>query len=557
MVRLRRALTDSYWLGTEILGYDRLSKEFHAPMMADMDRRDRQRALVRAARREYSKAAPELWPDLHPHGLHEYTKDEAEFWARDHYKTTVFIVRCARMILMWPDVAISAWHCVESKIQETSEELGNIFLKNDEFRRLMPDIMPAKQMKRFLTAEGFTVKRTRYRRHKTFYAKGAGAEVGGGHSDLGWLDDIEGQSTVDNSDFPRLARWIGHTVSHVVRTDGGWLWGTGTFWPGDDAVYGAWLSSPQWDCRVRPALETAGKMDYKGTPVLYDQRWIDKKRDDPQTNFPLQMMLDRQPEGETKWSTASEQYCALESRGGIPGAMEGQGVTVVLSDPAPWKAGGWKGLGEKNRADGTKDWWSIAALRVRVRGMLWEVILLDGRHSLEWGEEQGCDQACELMKRWRTPIFVSEDPAAWHDRMIAAARRNAVALRRAKDGGPLRYEVYNQSNRKNQSFSALADLNSNGQFYILETCSQEFLHGDQQHTGFLTQARKWRNVGPGKNALRFDDDADCVARVTDPLIREISPRSETETESIMADQFSPFRRQNQSPYTWGVRHVRA
>ena len=98
---------------------------------------------------------------------------------------------------------------------------------------------------------------------------------------MGWPDDIIGQGTIDDSGLPKIKNWWGSTVKHVIRTDGGWNVGTYTPWD-EDELYVDWERDPvAWDCRVRACMETDGKPDYDGTPVLYDKRWIKKKQRDP------------------------------------------------------------------------------------------------------------------------------------------------------------------------------------------------------------------------------------------------------------------------------------
>ena len=273
------------------------------------------------------------------------------------------------------------------------------------------------------------------------------------------------------------------------------------------------------------------------------------------SDFMPQIMCDPEPESEKPWGKGCEQFCGKQKRGDMPGAMDGPGVIVVLSDPAPWKEGAYGSLTEKIRGDGTKDYWSIAVLRLRAREDLSEGILLDGAHSLSWGDDDGLDIAAGFMKQYKTNLFVSEDQNAWFEPMVRAARRNAVSYRRAKNGGPFKYEIYNQAKRKTKAFAALADWARNGQFYICdETCSDEFLYGDREHTGFLTQARKCRPVAQGKWNLRFDDDIDVVSRIRDPIFTRLAPREEVK-DGMSRVWWAP---KQEEEFTWtGGKHVRA
>lgn len=250
-----------------------------------------------------------------------------------------------------------------------------------------------------------------------------------------------------------------------------------------------------------------------------------EEQEDMKGKFSPQIMIDSEPAAERTWDAACEQFCGKRLRDGVPGAYEGDGIIVVKSDPAPWKGGGYKSLTQKVRQDGTKDEWAIDVWRVRIRGRLKEYVLLYGEASFEWGEEQGSARAAYMMDRFRTTLFFSEDPDLWHPYMVKATRTLGIGLRKAEDGGPMKYGIYNKADRKNVAISALGDANREGLVYICdETCPGDYLYGDKEHTGFLTQLRKHRRVDnrAGHN-LRFDDRADLGSRVMDPAISEIAP----------------------------------
>ena len=198
----------------------------------------------------------------------------------------------------------------------------------------------------------------------------------------------------------------------------------------------------------------------------------------------------------------------------------------ILSDPAPHLQGGFKGLTEKQRGDGTKDHWSICAIKIRPRGEALDRILLDGVRSQEWSHQEGADEAARLMKKWRSNLFFSEAQNEHHKYMKQACLALGIGLRRSKQNGPLKFDNYNKSDRKNASFNELAGVARLQEFWISETCPDEFLYGDKEHTGFLTQARKWIKLKEGSNTLRYDDDADVVARCMDTALLEFSPHAQ-------------------------------
>jgi len=158
---LFKAMTDPLWLGREIMGYTKLTDEFHGPIMQEMWDRDLRRPLMRAAIKEQcdsGKLPKTFYKRVMEEEGGDYTKNEALCAARSHYKTTMLIVRCAKNILLWPEITISHWHAVEKNATECSLELGNHFQKNQEFRKLRMEIMPDTRNQRFNTSSGFTVK---------------------------------------------------------------------------------------------------------------------------------------------------------------------------------------------------------------------------------------------------------------------------------------------------------------------------------------------------------------------------------------------------------------
>jgi hypothetical protein len=579
---LQRCIRSSWYLATEYLGY-----EFN------------EQAGVGLVERVHEPICK--WYDRH--------QDEPRIgiWmARGRHKTTLIVTWIIRSILKNPAQSHRYWHAVNDLASEFLLEVVSHFKNNDRLRWLDPvgydpkldrryNIFPTKQNTRwYKTSKGDASLRvgqaSRFgagTRSATIRAQGQTSEVTGAHiSGEAWLDDVIAETTILNNETHKVADWYRRSVVPVV--DSKKFRVVGTAWPGQH-IYKQWMQSGRWRTLIVPGaisetdedfkarLQGTEKKihflpDYKFTNPMHGRadepgkterldarrQFMADEQEDMQGSFGPQIMMDDEPESDRYWTQGCENLCMLErDASGMPGALEGAGVFVVLSDPAPWKEGSWRSIGEKQRGDGTKDEWAIGVLRVRVRGDLWEAILIDGDASMTWGESQGCDVACSFMKRWRTNIFISEDPSSWHERMIEAARRNAVALRREKDGGPFKFEIYNKAQRKTTSFSALCDLARDGRFYICrETCSKAFLDGDGEHTGFLTQARKARKVKEGQWNLRFDDRIDMVSRIMDPVIRSLSPRHDKGgvSESWWGQM---MRLRQQSPTTWGVRHIRA
>lgn len=561
---LLRVMTDPLWFAREVLGYDRLTDSYHGPMMEEMWRRDMRRPLLRAALREQveSGVLPAVFLKTAESAGTLYYKDECEEHARDHYKTTMLIARCAKIILLWPEVTIAHWHCVEDKAIECALELGDHFLKNREFRALRPEVMPMTTNRKFCSAQkGFTVVRkvargeyAKRERHPTFFPKGASAEVTGGHAAIGWLDDIIGQSTINDSQMPVVRRWLGSTVAHVIRTDGGFKWVTGTPWDEDDVYVDMEKNPTDWDVRVRACMETDGKRDYNGTPVLYDMRWIKRKMRDPLCNFPYQMMCDRVPDSERRWPADWDGKCGLEW------AMEGNGRVFVLSDPAPM---GLSLRGEKDKQRGTtgKDWWSIAVVRLRVREDFQDIILLDGVHSQSWSDAEGYDEACRLLKKWSTSMFFDEDYSGGQlfGAFRAAARRAGVRVHFERDSqGRTRLPQYNESyikSAKKHRFQKLCNRAELGELWVADSCPSEFLLGNGDTTGALTQASKWIPRKGGESNLKWDDDFDSWSRATDTKLQDFAPHPSVKPEGSTHPWawWKPEKKEQ----TWGTRYIRA
>ena len=109
---MRRAQRDLYWLAREVLHYDKLTESFHRPVCEWWTGHDDEPFLLFMA-------------------------------GRLHYKTTLQIADAVRMILKDPNTTQLYVHAVEDEAQKVVEEVGMHFLKNDDLRRLRPEIMPS------------------------------------------------------------------------------------------------------------------------------------------------------------------------------------------------------------------------------------------------------------------------------------------------------------------------------------------------------------------------------------------------------------------------------
>jgi hypothetical protein len=399
-------------------------------------------------------------------------------------------------------------------------------------------------------------------RFRTWSSEGTGKHIDGECI----LDDIIGKNAVERSEVQKITRFVEHTINNIVDSRR-WL-KIATFWPGETVTH-EWMNDPEVASIVLPGaigesdrefVEQLERDERKvhlkpcytfDNPTFWPTDWVDPKSGDSarrrlekeqresKGQFAEQIMCDPEPKSDLRWHAGCEHWTSVRRTETAPG-IEGAGAIFVLSDPAPYLQGGYKGLGERKRQDGTKDYWSLAVVKLRPRGDVLDRILLDGAHSQEWGHRQGADEAVRLMKKWRTSLFFSENPDEHWPHMLEAGLRAGCSMRRGRDNGPLCFESYNRSDRKNADFFDLCDTAQRGELWICapapgqsrtadHTCPDEYLYGDRQHTGFLTGARKWRKIAEGRNNLRFDDDPDVVARSTDPALLSFAPRPHVQT----------------------------
>lgn len=355
---------------------------------------------------------------------------------------------------------------------------------------------------------------------------GAGSEATGGHCKGGNFDDIIGNNTIEDSGMPKIRRWMGNTARNVLRTDCGWPRGRGTHWDVDD-IYVDWKKSRNWQVITRACYETDGTPDWEGEPVLYTREVIEsKRREMSRFSFSCQMMNDPLPDTERMWDAASETYCTMKE------AAEGNGRVFVLSDPAPKGSGSLSGVGEKQRGDGSGDWWSIAVVRLRVNGSRLQAILLHGEHSRDWTPRAGLDAAAQLMSTWGTNLFFNESygglGADYTEEMIRVCDEKGITRPHLEKVGKAwklpKFDDSHASGAKNLRFESLCDWMRRGDFLICESVPDAFLHGDGDKVGLLPQGRNWRALPKGRNTLKWDDDADVTARCTDTALRRFAPK---------------------------------
>jgi hypothetical protein len=539
--KLEHCKNSLWYLATQVLGYDRLSREYHKPMLDEWDER---RQLRMAGK---------------------YRKHELEMWPRGYYKTTCRQAQIVQNLLWDPDSSCTWWHAVDEKASEAIAEVGHQLQGNKVLREIMGSnaVPSASRDKKFVTAKGFDMPRgaksRRKRDMKTCRPVGAGSESTGGHSDIGFVDDIIGQNDIEDNLMPKKRRWFGQTVKNVVnypdpknRFLSGVLFGTGTHWDAND-IYTDWQKRKTWDCRVRGAYETDGVIDWKGEPMLFSKRVIEDKRQDmSEFAFGCQMMNDPSIRSEKLWQTEFEEDLFVK-----PSYYQGfRSVNFVLSDPAPAKVGSFGEHGEKDRADGTKDAWATCVVKVMMMNDMLRFVLVDGEASKDWDKDAGFSKCMELSRRWgSTPYVASESTglaiALYSEEIRKAAQTAGVRVyynsKKGTWGLPLSWTYRG----KNNYFEALVSLAMRGQLKISESCPKDYV--DE----VLNQVRMWRCMPNGRNALKHDDEANCFSFITDPALKDFFPKVSEYSDTVAG--WNPYRsnQEEETEYGFATRYIRA
>ena len=502
--------------------------------------------------------------------LHDH-KYVATFAQRGGLKSTVYsIVWSIQQFLINPDITIMVNHAVEAEANKIVIEVGGLLQTNEYLRSLEPigvypkghrkenhsyNICPSKLSKKYISTSPsahFSIT-TRpkmnptTRRQYSMMAKGAGSEATGVHVDIIILDDIIGLVTLEESTgMAKIRRWYQVTIASVLNPNGR-IRLVGTRYDEHDFYGTNVIGNPDWDVLIRHALEDKdGNMDWSGKPThwgpaltksgklshsmgyrLAIKREKAALRQMRENDYASQRMNDPTPKGAIPWTTSAERTCGMSRRqDGFPGVANLAGTIFILSDPAP-RATSQQNSKELERGDGSKDYWSIAAIMRAIHEQLELIILLDGIHSQNWNRTEGLRQAAILMKKWTTPYFFNENYTGgqgdYTEDMRVVCNQMGVPLF-TENGLLPKYNNSYSAGAKNNRFASLASKNDVGEFLICdETCPKEFIYGDERLTGFLTQIRKLRPLPQNRNNLRWDDDADVVARGTDSKLRHLAP----------------------------------
>ena len=515
----------------DVLDYDALSETFHKPMLDDWDRMDLKRWRI--------------FYGLEPRGLDPI--DNLDLWFRGGIKTWCLRGRVIRYYLVNPGTTVTWWHAVEESAVESGQAIADQLQQNLKLRRLFPPgILPAINRKKFFTGGSFDLKGKRIGDSWSMKCLGAGGEGTGKHSLVGVLDDFVGYNDVVDGQMPKKKEFYRATVCNVVMRIGGkverngWKDAIGTHWSIDDP-YVEWRESPDWVVRVRACLETDGVPDPAGVPVYLSQDQIAKEKREQGGLFPFQMMNDPTAKGDKPWiASECEHTCTKEE-------AAGEGWVVALGDPAPRAVGSVGGKDERYRRDGTKNFWANVVVKLRRKGDLRQILLLDGAQSKEWGLDEGMEQLVRLGMKWKategyaettsTPVYLE---AFIRAKKTLGWRGYVIGQRKDFDANDRLKATYN-SGAKCSYLVALADRAKSVEVVVCESfpLREEFWG---QMRGFMPF--------DGRTGIPFDDLINAVAFATDPYFKN---RYQAVGEEW---SWSPFRSQVDTELEHGSRYVR-
>ena len=494
------------------------------------------------------------------------------FAPRWHHKTELAIGEILQEILIDPSVTLGYFHAVDQQASMLVSEVGNHLQHCEELRRLEPigidddgkpyNVLPARNAKKFITADQLTVRRpiSRFSRFPTLFGRGSGAEIAGIHMRKAWLDDIIGLRTIENSELPKIATWFESNLMPVV--DDGMIRVRATRWH-PDAIYERWIESKDWHTVVLPAsvpvafdfMDVPGSVDWKadkitvpaeyklqeGIPIYGPREYRETQRRklvyfeaNMKGNFPSQMMNDPTPESEKPWERTAEH---IVDKAYIKTSAW---TFWVIHDPAPAKTGSLDFMGARLRGDGSKDFWAICCIGTRQRGARREIVLVELDQSREWTVDEGLRRGCQMQKRWgarRVGIEqVGQAGNMYTERLRVIAREEGVKYT------PV--ELKSSMKNKNNRFAALCSRAQADEFLICQETIVPVMLED-----FLKQAREWRPLPTGRNSLKYDDLADVVAYSCDPAV-------DVYTVDEKVEEWSPYREPERDQMSQGGRYVR-
>jgi hypothetical protein len=473
---LKKCLKSTYYLARTYLGYDRLT-EWHEARTRIFDSKRGARYL--------------MW--LAPRG---------------HYKTTLVEAEVIRDILEDPNKVHLLTHASGEEVTKNVEGIAWHFTHNKKLRWLRPEIMPPLYDTTFFTktpSPTFTIKRDKFNKQPTVRGAQAGKEITGSHIDgTIWLDDIVGEKTIkDSTGMNDLRKWYRTTIMNVLMHEaGGKVRARGTRWHLVD-IWDDFLQSSDWISMVDACLVNKdGDPDWAGESVLFPREVIEEKlRQMGHVEFAMQMMNDPLTEEMKAWSEKDEIEIDIED-------VPDDGMTIVLSDPAPKGTGAVDKTLEKMRG-GEGDYWAITAMRIVKKKSMLVRYRLDAIRSRKWTWDEGIDACLDMCEKWGTNRLLIEQGG-----QTKGMYTLRVKERSRKRGLTIRFiEMKSFSKGKNWRHAQLAGLNKSGELVFV--------------TGIVDEGtdKLQRDECRNHPQVRFDDLMDSMSMVCDPAVIEIGPKA--------------------------------
>lgn len=473
---LKKCLKSTYYLAKNYLGYDLLT-DWHEARTTIFDQ-NRDKRYV-------------LW--LAPRG---------------HYKTTLVEAEVIRDILEDENKVHLLTHASGEEVTKNVEAIAQHFTHNDKLRWLRPEIMPPKYAENFFTktpSPTFTVRRSKFNKQPTVRGAQAGKEITGSHIDgTIWLDDIVGEKTLrDSTGMNDLRHWYKNTIMNVLMHEaGGKIRGRGTRWHLVD-IWDDFLRSPDWLCLVDACLvDEDGNPDWQGKSVLFPQEIMEEKmRQMGHVEFAMQMMNDPLTEEMKAWREGDEIEIPIDD-------VPDEGVTIILSDPAPKGTGAVDKTMEKMRG-GEGDYWAITAVRFVKRKNILVRYRLDAIRSRSWTWDEGINACIDMCEKWGTNRLCIEEGGQTKGMYSLRVQEHA-----RKRGHTIRFiQMKSFSKGKAWRHAQLAGLNSTGELV--------FVKGVIDEGTSKLEREECRNFPQ----VRYDDLMDSLSLCCDPAVIDVAPKA--------------------------------
>jgi hypothetical protein len=202
------------------------------------------------------------------------------------------------------------------------------------------------------------------------------------------------------------------------------------------------------------------------------------------------------------WRDEEELECSFEE---VP-----EGVTMVLSDPAPKGTGAVDKTKQRERG-GVGDYWAISVVRFVVKKHRLIRYRLFARQSNKWTFDEGIDAVLDEMENFGTRIVCIEEGSQtkgmYQQRIEQLARKRGFPR-------PKFINMASFSKGKDWRHAQLAGLNSSEELVFVNDLIDEGTEEIER-----SQCRDHPQT-------RFDDLMDALSLCTDPAVVEEAPKAE-------------------------------